>query len=233
MPQQPPDPAVVLTTIADASDVAKALDEYSPPHEGYQQAQGQARRAARRERRGRREVRAHSGRSERKAAGGNDARVPLLRKRLNVPGDEDNLRYDNDLVEAVKTFQKGKGVKDDGVLSANTVKLLNGAAPPRRGESIDTIVINMERWRWLPRDMGKAYVIVNIPDYMLRVVQGRPPALADSRGGGQAEPADAAAHRADEVHHGQSDLERAAVDHQQRVPAGAGSRIRPCSTAWA
>jgi murein L,D-transpeptidase YcbB/YkuD len=51
------------------------------------------------------------------------------------------------------------------------VKLLNGAAPPRRGESIDTIVINMERWRWLPRDMGKAHVIVNIPDYMLRVVK--------------------------------------------------------------
>ena len=35
MPQQPPDPAVVLTTIRDASDVAKALDEYSPPHEAY------------------------------------------------------------------------------------------------------------------------------------------------------------------------------------------------------
>jgi murein L,D-transpeptidase YcbB/YkuD len=101
--------------------------------------------------------------------GGNDARIPLLRKRLNVIGDDDSLRYDNDLVAAVKAFQKGKSVKDDGVLSANTVKLLNGATPPRRGDSIDTIVINMERWRWLPRDLGKAYVMVNIPDYQLRV----------------------------------------------------------------
>src|SRR5215475_11828576 len=35
MPQVPPDPAVVLTTLADASDVAKALDDFSPPQEGY------------------------------------------------------------------------------------------------------------------------------------------------------------------------------------------------------
>ena len=170
MPQQPPDPAVVLTTIRDASDVAKALDEYSPPHEGYRRLKAKLA-----------ELRGVNGPDEEKFVrvpegptvkpGGNDARMPLLRKRLNVPGDEDNLRYDNDLVAAVKTFQKGKGVKDDGMLNANTVKLLNGAAPPRRGESIDTIVINMERWRWLPRDMGKAYVIVNIPDYTLRVMK--------------------------------------------------------------
>ena len=30
----------------------------------------------------------------------------------------------------------------------------------------------MERWRWLPRDLGKAYVMVNIPDYTLKVVHG-------------------------------------------------------------
>ena len=28
----------------------------------------------------------------------------------------------------------------------------------------------MERWRWYPRDLGKAYVMVNIPDYTLRVI---------------------------------------------------------------
>jgi murein L,D-transpeptidase YcbB/YkuD len=170
MPQQPPDPAVILTSIADASDVAKALDQFSPPHEGYRRLKAKLA-----------ELRGANGPDEEKFVripegpsvkpGANDARMPLVRKRLNVPGDEDNLRYDNDVVAAVKAFQKGKGVKDDGMLNANTVKLLNGAAPPRRGESIDTIVINMERWRWLPRDMGKAHVIVNIPDYMLRVVK--------------------------------------------------------------
>jgi murein L,D-transpeptidase YcbB/YkuD len=38
-------------------------------------------------------------------------------------------------------------------------------------KKIDTIVANMERWRWLPRDLGKKYVMVNIPDYTLKVVK--------------------------------------------------------------
>jgi murein L,D-transpeptidase YcbB/YkuD len=170
MPQVPPDPAVVLTTIADASDVAKALDEFSPPHEGYRRLKAKLA-----------ELRGANGPEEEKFVripegpsvkpGGNDARIPLLRKRLNVIGEDDSLRYENDLVAAVKAFQKGKAVNADGVLNANTVKLLNGGAPPRRAESVDTIVINMERWRWLPRDLGKAYVMVNIPDYQLRVVK--------------------------------------------------------------
>jgi L,D-transpeptidase YcbB len=37
--------------------------------------------------------------------------------------------------------------------------------------SIDTIMANMERWRWLPHDLGAAYVAVNIPDYTLKVVK--------------------------------------------------------------
>ena len=170
MPQVPPDPAVVLTSISDASDLAKALDAFSPPHEGYRRLKAKLA-----------ELRGTNGPEEEKFVripegpsvkpGGNDARIPLLRKRLNVVGEDDSLRYDNDLVGAVKAFQKGKAVNADGVLNANTVKLLNGGAPPRRAESVDTIIINMERWRWLPRDLGKAYVMVNIPDYMLRVVK--------------------------------------------------------------
>ena len=35
---------------------------------------------------------------------------------------------------------------------------------------IDTIIANMERWRWLPRNFGAAYVLVNVPDYTLKVV---------------------------------------------------------------
>src|SRR5215510_5332729 len=168
MPQQPPDPAVVLTTIADASDMAKTLDDFSPPHEGYRKPKLA-------------ELRGANGPDDEKFVripdgptvkpGATDARIPLLRKRLNVLGDEDGLRYDNDLVAAVKAYQKGKGANADGLLSANTVRLLNGAAPPRRAESIDTVIINMERWRWLPRDLGKVYVMVNIPDYMLRVMK--------------------------------------------------------------
>ena len=50
------------------------------------------------------------------------------------------------------------------------------AARIDRGESelkaarIATIIANMERWRWLPHDLGPAYVMVNIADYTLKVV---------------------------------------------------------------
>ena len=167
MPQEPPEPADVLTKIVDAADAGLALDEFAPPQEGYKKL-----RAKLAELRGstaeeERVVRIPDGPMVR--PGAEDARMPLLRKRLNVPGDESSLRYDNDLVEAIKAFQKSKGGAADGVLGPSTVRQLNGIVPPRRSEAIDTVIINMERWRWLPRDLGKSHVMVNIPDYTLRV----------------------------------------------------------------
>jgi len=167
MPQVPPDPAVVLTKVADAADVAAALDEFSPPHAGYQKLKAKLAELRGSTAEEDKVVRIPDGPTVR--PGTSDARMPLLRKRLNVAGDEDSLRYDDDLVAAVKAFQKGKGTNPDGLLGANTVRLLNGVAPPRRADAIDTIIINMERWRWLPRDLGKFNVMVNIPEFMLRV----------------------------------------------------------------
>ena len=40
-----------------------------------------------------------------------------------------------------------------------------------RGTRIDTIIANMERWRWMPHELGAAYAMVNIPDYSLKVVK--------------------------------------------------------------
>ncbi len=37
--------------------------------------------------------------------------------------------------------------------------------------SIDAIIANLERWRWMPHDLGDAYVMVNLPDFTLKVVQ--------------------------------------------------------------
>ena len=47
---------------------------------------------------------------------------------------------------------------------------------PKRDRQIDTVIVNMERWRWLPRQLGaptlgNAYVMLNIPDFTLRVMQ--------------------------------------------------------------
>jgi len=168
MPQQPPEQADVLSKVVNAADASAALDEFAPPHEGYRKLKAKLA-----------ELRGSTAAEDDKFVripdgpmvrpGMDDARMPLLRKRLNVGGDESSTKYDKELVEAVKAFQKSKSGAADGVLGANTVRQLNGASPPKRTDSIETIVVNMERWRWLPRDMGKAHVVVNIPDFMLRV----------------------------------------------------------------
>ena len=44
------------------------------------------------------------------------------------------------------------------------------AAHNRKADTIGLLVANMERWRWLPRKLGTAYVMVNVPDYTLEVV---------------------------------------------------------------
>jgi murein L,D-transpeptidase YcbB/YkuD len=111
-----------------------------------------------------------------------DPRVALVRKRLDVPtqpGVNENT-YDMGLALAVQRFQQAHGVYGDGAVGAGTRRMLNGQpqAQPREGASsakIRAILINMERWRWLPHDLGPYYVNVNIPEFMLRVVDdGKP-----------------------------------------------------------
>jgi len=84
-----------------------------------------------------------------------------------MDGDLTDDKFDAKVVEALKKYQKNNDLPVTGALDARTVKELNG---PPRDKQIDTIVINMERWRWYPRDLGgSAHVVVNIPEYQLRV----------------------------------------------------------------
>ncbi|MEA2989647.1 MAG: L,D-transpeptidase YcbB, partial [Alphaproteobacteria bacterium] len=167
VPQVPPEQSQVLTKIADAADAASALDQFSPPHEGYKRLKAKLAELRGTNAPDEKILRIPEGPLVR--PGMDDARMPLLRKRLNVGGDENSTKYDNGLVEAVKAFQKGGGSNPDGVLGPGTIAKLNGNTPPKRGDSIDAIIVNMERWRWLPRELGAVNVMVNIPDYQLRV----------------------------------------------------------------
>ena len=45
-------------------------------------------------------------------------------------------------------------------------------AAPRSAENEGDIVANMERWRWLPADLGAEYIMVNVPEFTLRYVRG-------------------------------------------------------------
>jgi murein L,D-transpeptidase YcbB/YkuD len=167
LPQQPPEPSDVLSKLADAKDAGTTLDEFSPPQKAYQALK--AKLAELRNKSG-----AGSGHEipdgpELKLAKVpvEDSRVPQLRERLGLKGDAADQHYDGKLAEAVKKYQRGNDLKVTGALDAQTIRDLNG---PPRDKQIDIIIANMERWRWEPRDLGKTHVMVNLPDFTLRLM---------------------------------------------------------------
>ena len=43
---------------------------------------------------------------------------------------------------------------------------------------VQRIRMNMERWRWAPRDLGARHVLINVPAYQMQVIEGGQPVLA-------------------------------------------------------
>jgi L,D-transpeptidase YcbB len=179
-PEHPTDPAEVLTNVTAAKDASAALDGYNPPQKLYREL-----KAKLAELRGQGEgkvvplwdgpaLKFTPARKKQPAAElMEDPRVPLLRAKLGITENADDAHYDAKVAEAVRKFQEGADLKATGILDDRTVKALNS---PKRDRQIDTVIVNMERWRWLPRDLGapaigNAYVILNIPDYTLKVMQ--------------------------------------------------------------
>ena len=166
LPQEPPDLANILAKIANAANAGTALDDFSPPHEGYKKLKAMLA-----------QMRGKAADTQEIADGQllklnakapmEDPRVPLLRDKLGLAGEAADLRYDAKLAEAVKKFQRANELPVTGNLDSKTINELNG---PPRDKQIDTVISNMERWRWYPRDLGKAYVLVNLPDFTLQVV---------------------------------------------------------------
>lgn len=106
--------------------------------------------------------------------GDESERVPALAARLAASGDlpaelaerAGNV-YDEELAAAVEAFQRRHGLEPDRVVGRRTLAALNVPVERR----IDQIRVNLERWRWLPRDLGARRVEVNIAGFRLRVVE--------------------------------------------------------------
>ena len=110
--------------------------------------------------------------------GADDPAVALLRKRLKIEtaaGTKETL-FDEQVADAVKAFQGAKGLKQSGSLNGATRAALNAEGEPKKKVSIDgdtqRILINMERWRWMPEELGNFYVWDNVPEFVTRVVKG-------------------------------------------------------------
>ncbi len=163
-----PEPADILRKIADARDIDAALDSFNPPQDGFSALKSKLAELRNNAPRAEADNRIPDGSVIK--PGEKDPRVPSLRERLNVNGNATDLVYDRALFNAVKNVQARADIKPTGLIDGKTLAAINGPKLVPPAQQIERVTANMERWRWLPRDLGKTYVMINIPDFTLKVV---------------------------------------------------------------
>ena len=184
--EKPPvDTTAWLQTIVDDNDFAQALQTLQPPHDGYRRLQTALLKYL-----------------DMKSAGGwstipagptlqiwdTHEDVALLRQRLQAEGDlllgpvENEWLFDETVKHAVEHFQVRYGIDVDGMVGPQTRAAMNVPIDER----IQQMQFNLERWRWLPRNLGERYLLVNTaayelvvyeynePLYVMRVIAGTP-----------------------------------------------------------
>ncbi|MBZ0111202.1 MAG: L,D-transpeptidase family protein [Thermoanaerobaculia bacterium] len=103
--------------------------------------------------------------------------LPTLRRRLAITGhlaegaSMTSTTFDESLVEAVRDFQRKHGLNDDGIVGRHTLEVVN-VSPQQR---VDQIRVNLERGRWILRDLGDDFIAVNIASFYAYVVRDRQP----------------------------------------------------------
>ena len=89
-------------------------------------------------------------------------RTRLQAEGIKATGDSDNV-YGPSLAAAVAQFQARHAIGVDSMLGAETLEALNMPATIR----LEQIAANLERYRWLPRELGSRYILVNVPAFRL------------------------------------------------------------------
>jgi murein L,D-transpeptidase YcbB/YkuD len=111
--------------------------------------------------------------------GSREARVAILRRRLELtdalqPTELDVQLFDTNVDVALRQFQRRHGLEVDGRLGPATLAALNVPAT----EKIRRISLNLNRWRQLPRNLPANHIIVNIPEFQLRLYRDSVEALS-------------------------------------------------------
>ena len=105
--------------------------------------------------------------------GAHGPRVAALKNRLLLTADLDRTSevvddvFDAALEHGLQRFQERHGLDPDGTVGTSTLAALNVPAQAR----VAQIELNMERWRWLPQTLGERYILVNIANFTLDVVE--------------------------------------------------------------
>ena len=166
------DIAVVLEAALASGNIAAALEALDPPEVGFRRLREALARY--------REVAAAGGwpaipEGSSLQAGDRGAAVTALRQRLHLEDglveeaeDRDADLFDAGLEQALEKFQLRHGLKADGVVNTTTRSELNVPVERR----VEQLELNLERWRWLPKDLGRRHIIVNIAAFELEVMDG-------------------------------------------------------------
>lgn len=96
----------------------------------------------------------------------------IIRERLLETGDLSFDAYlavnaDTELLRALRAFQKRHGLEQSSFADERTRLALNSTVE----QDIEAIALNLERWRWLPRELGARHLYVNIPDYRVKLIE--------------------------------------------------------------
>jgi L,D-transpeptidase YcbB len=102
--------------------------------------------------------------------GVDDPQIALIRRRLQADLEAPNdTVYDAALVEAVKRYQKEHGLGVTGVIDKKLRASLNESVSASPDEKKMRILVNMERWRWMPDNLGEFYVWNSLTEQITRV----------------------------------------------------------------
>lgn len=102
--------------------------------------------------------------------GANNKAVLSIRNRMGYKAEsapQGAYYYDDQLAQAVMAFQKAHGLKPDGIVGRQTVKLMNIT----REDKIDQVLANLERLRWVEQNKPSRYIMVNVPSATLWAVE--------------------------------------------------------------
>jgi murein L,D-transpeptidase YcbB/YkuD len=164
------DQAAALQAVSNADDLVDFFDALQPPSDYYASLRGALAQY--------RELAMEGGwdlvpLGPTLKPGMTDPRVADIRERLSITDGADpepqggHETYDAELVKAVERFQARHGLDVDGVVGPAVLVAMNVPIEDR----VQEIELAMERWRWMPRDLGQQYLMVNIAGFELRRVK--------------------------------------------------------------
>ncbi len=99
--------------------------------------------------------------------------IAVIKKRLEITGDmpagDTSQRFNDTLEIAIKNFQQRHGYKPTGIISDSLIKEMNVPAVQR----VEQILMNMDRMRWLTNESKGNLIVVNIPEFVLHLYEGK------------------------------------------------------------